>query len=123
MKFIMLINVKMHGNFNIWEVESKKSLYFSAYLFLWAVEISCSVEMSMKNIWPGCLVQGFAKIFQVIKGTIQCDLMKVTKEAREVEQKLRAERIKLIRQKVEESGGDIKGLNEAGKFSGCWCSL
>lgn len=49
----------------------------------------------------------------VIKGTIQEDLKKATREAREIEQKLRAERIKLIRQKVQESGGDVQGLNEA----------
>lgn len=50
----------------------------------------------------------------VIKGTIQQDLKKATQEARDVEQKLRAERIRLIRAKVEESGGDVKGLTEAG---------
>ena len=54
----------------------------------------------------------------MIKGTIQEDLRKATREARDIEQKLRAERIKLIRQKVEESGGDVKGLNEAGKMIG-----
>lgn len=50
----------------------------------------------------------------VIHGTIQKDLKTVTEEARQIEKDLRAERIKLIRAKVEESGGDVKGLNEAG---------
>lgn len=50
----------------------------------------------------------------VIQGTILNDLKAVTEEARQIEKDLRAERIKLIRAKVEESGGDLKGLNEAG---------
>lgn len=53
-------------------------------------------------------------MLQVISGTIQKDLDKVTEEARKVEKDLRAERIKLIRDKVAESGGDVKGLNDAG---------
>ena len=35
----------------IWEFESKKSLYFSAFWFLWAIEISCSVELSIIKVW------------------------------------------------------------------------
>ena len=33
---------------------------------------------------------------------------------KKVEKELRAERIKLIRDKVAESGGDVKGLTDAG---------
>ena len=43
-------------------------------------------------------------------------MKRATKAARETEQKLRAERVRLIRAKVEESGGDIKGLTEAGMY-------
>lgn len=49
----------------------------------------------------------------VIANTIQKDLKKITEEGRQIERELRAERIKLIRTKIEESGGDVKGLNEA----------
>ena len=58
--FIIHINVKMptsvgiltficNDKYNIGEFESKKSLYFSAYQFLWKVEIPCSVELSIKK--------------------------------------------------------------------------
>ncbi|XP_052786839.1 uncharacterized protein LOC128222078 isoform X2 [Mya arenaria] len=50
----------------------------------------------------------------VIANTIQKDLMKVTEEGRKVEKDLRAERIRLIREKIKESGGDVSTLNEAG---------
>ena len=55
MKLIMLINVKMVGIFtfismikyNIWEFESKNVyIFFSVYV----VEISCSVELSIKKV-------------------------------------------------------------------------
>ncbi|XP_060574309.1 uncharacterized protein LOC132732000 isoform X2 [Ruditapes philippinarum] len=49
----------------------------------------------------------------VIQGTIQKDLKKVTEEVKKVEKDLRAERIKLIRDKVAESGGDVGGLTDA----------
>lgn len=58
----------------------------------------------------GALLQWFD---MVIDGTILKDLAKVTEEARKVEKDLRAERIKLIRDKVAESGGDVQGLNDA----------
>ncbi|XP_053387101.1 uncharacterized protein LOC123542084 isoform X6 [Mercenaria mercenaria] len=54
----------------------------------------------------------------VIQNTIQTDLKKVTEEARKVEKELRAERIKLIRDKVAESGGDVKGLTDAEMMPG-----
>jgi hypothetical protein len=54
--------------------------------------------------------------FKVIQGTIQKDLKKVTEEVKKVEKDLRAERIKLIRDKVAESGGDVGGLTDAGKI-------
>ena len=67
MKLIMLINVKI-PTLNIYKHESvgiltfksmtntsldslkARSLHFSAFLFLWAVEILCSVELSMKKV-------------------------------------------------------------------------
>ena len=52
---------------------------------------------------------------KVIKATIQEDLKKTIKAVRDTEQQLRAERVRLIRAKVEESGGDVRGLTEAGK--------
>lgn len=50
----------------------------------------------------------------MIANTIQKDLKKIAEEGQKIERELRAERIKLIRAKVEESGGDVKGLNDAG---------
>jgi len=44
-------------------------------------------------------------------------LKKITDEGRQVERDLRAERVRLIRTKVEESGGDVKALTEAGIIS------
>ena len=61
-KFIMLINVKMPtivgiltfmsmiNTTSVWKFQSKKSLVFRIFV-LWAVEISCSVEMSMKTVY------------------------------------------------------------------------
>ncbi|XP_060574312.1 uncharacterized protein LOC132732000 isoform X5 [Ruditapes philippinarum] len=54
----------------------------------------------------------------VIQGTIQKDLKKVTEEVKKVEKDLRAERIKLIRDKVAESGGDVGGLTDAEMMPG-----
>lgn len=50
----------------------------------------------------------------VIEKTIAVDLNKTKDRARTVEQALRAERIKLIRDKIKESGGDVGDLNDAG---------
>lgn len=50
----------------------------------------------------------------MLANTIQKDLKKITEESRKVERDLRTERIKLIRAKVEESGGDVKALSDAG---------
>ncbi|XP_052215360.1 uncharacterized protein LOC127834460 isoform X1 [Dreissena polymorpha] len=50
----------------------------------------------------------------VIANTIQRDMAKITEEGRKVETDLRAERIKLIREKIKETGGDVTGLNDAG---------
>jgi len=50
----------------------------------------------------------------VINNTIQKDLKKITEEGRQVEKDLRAERVKLIREKIKEAGGDVSALNDAG---------
>jgi len=52
---------------------------------------------------------------QVINNTIQKDLKKITEEGRQVEKDLRAERVKLIREKIKEAGGDVSALNDAGR--------
>ncbi|KAL4216440.1 hypothetical protein ACF0H5_024165 [Mactra antiquata] len=49
----------------------------------------------------------------VIDNTISKDLKCVCKEVEEVETKLRAERIRLIREKILESGGDVSGISDA----------
>ena len=74
-----------------------------------------SVTKPFKNkraSWDGYVIS-----FQVIANTIQKDLKKITDEGRQVERDLRAERVRLIRTKVEESGGDVKALTEAGIIS------
>ena len=75
MKFILLIIVKMTTIVSIlafismlktlWEAESKKLLLFVGILVLRAVEISCSVELSMKMkkvLYQG-LAQGYRTFF------------------------------------------------------------
>ena len=54
-----------HGEYNIWEFENKKSI-FQHFSFVeqnwWAVEISCSVEFSMKK---GLKLLGKKLLFKV----------------------------------------------------------
>ena len=52
MKFILLINVKMPAIVCVlrFDSESKKKIFFSVPFFLLAIEIPCSVELSMKKV-------------------------------------------------------------------------
>ena len=66
MKFIMLINVKMPTNVGILtfismiNTTSERLLHLSVFKVLWAVKISCSVELNIKKVLePGGQARSF----------------------------------------------------------------
>ena len=47
---MLAFNIYKHDKYNLCEFESNRNLDFSAFQFLWAVEISRSVELSINKV-------------------------------------------------------------------------